>query len=212
VSYRTLKTILLVSVSYVGAQLLSDIASLRIVFVAGLSVDAGTFIYPFTFTLRDLIHKTAGIRIARLLIITAAAINVLMAGYLWMVSVLPADPVVGPQEEFGRVLSPVWRIVFASILAEVIAELVDGEVYQRWVNRVGHRYQWGRVLASNAVSVPLDSALFVLVAFGGLLPVVVVLAIFWSNVLIKGVTTLLSIPLIYSTGAIDTAKKPVLAD
>ena len=35
---------------YVAAQLLSDIASLKISLIAGFSMDAGTFIYPLTFT------------------------------------------------------------------------------------------------------------------------------------------------------------------
>jgi len=170
---------------------------LRIVMLAGFSVDAGTFVYPLTFTLRDLVHKTAGIRAARVLIFTAAVVNILMAALFWLASVLPPDMVVGPQEEFGRVLAPVWRIVFASITAEVIAELVDTEGYRLWVEKVTRRYQWLRVLVSNALSVPLDSLIFAWLAFGGVLPGPVVWSIVLSNVIIKGLTTLVSLPGIY---------------
>ena len=45
---------------YIAAQMLSDIASLKIGVVGGLSVDMGTFIYPITFTLRDVVHKVLG--------------------------------------------------------------------------------------------------------------------------------------------------------
>jgi uncharacterized integral membrane protein (TIGR00697 family) len=186
-----------VSSAYVAAQLLSNVASLRIVVIAGLSVDAGTLIYPFTFTLRDLVHKTGGIRLARAVIITAAALNLLMAGLWWLVARLPPDMQIGSQTAFGQVLSPVWRIVFASITAEVVSELVDGEVYQLWVNRVGHRLQWMRVLTSNSVSVPLDSALFCGLAFVGRMPLAVVVSIFIANVVAKGITTLISLPWIY---------------
>ena len=86
----------------------------------------------------------------------------------------------------------------ASILAEVIAELVDTEVYRLWVQRVTTRYQWARVLVSNAVSVPLDSVIFVMVAFYGTMPTAVLLSIMLANVLIKGATTLVSLPLIYA--------------
>jgi len=187
----------LVSAAYVAFQMMADVASLRIVMIAGFSIDAGTFVYPFTFTLRDLVHKTAGIKAARALIVAAAVLNLLMAGLFWLTSILPADLVVGPQEEFGLVLSPVWRIVFASIAAEVIAELVDTEGYRFWVERVTHRYQWARVLVSNALSVPLDSLIFSWLAFGGVLPSAVVWSIFASNVIIKGITTLVSLPGIY---------------
>ena len=40
---------------YAGAQMLSDIASLKIGLVGGFAVDMGTFIYPITFT-RDVVH------------------------------------------------------------------------------------------------------------------------------------------------------------
>lgn len=190
--------VIVVAAAYIAAQMMADITSLRIVMIAGLSVDAGTLVYPFTFTLRDLMHKTLGIQAARVLVFTAAAVNLLMAALFWVAAQLPADMSVGPQAEFAAVLAPVWRIVFASILAEVVAELIDTEAYQQWVNRVGYKHQWGRVLASNAVSVPLDSAVFCMVAFWGTMPGAVVLSIFWANVLIKGITTLVSIPLIYA--------------
>jgi queuosine precursor transporter len=177
--------------------MLADVSSLRIVTVAGLAVDAGTLVYPFTFTLRDLVHKIAGKEAARILILTAAAINVAMAGLFWLVARLPADAATGPQAEFGQVLSPVWRIVVASILAEVISELADTEVYQRWVRRMGERNQWGRVLVSNGLAIPVDSGIFVVIAFLGVLPGSVVTEIFWANVIAKFVVTIVSIPWIY---------------
>ncbi len=192
-----IRLILVVS-AYIAAQMLSDITSLKIAIVAGLSIDAGTFIYPITFTLRDLAHKTLGIVGARTLILTAAAINVIMAFFFWFTAQLPPDPTVGPQTAYAQVLSPVWRIVFASILAEVVAELVDTEVYRLWVERVTTRHQWARVLVSNAVSVPLDSVIFVVGAFAGMVPGEVLASIIVANILVKGATTLLSLPLIYT--------------
>lgn len=194
---RSFRVFLLVASAYIAAQMLADIASLRIISIAGFAVDAGTLVYPFTFTLRDLVHKMAGKGAARTLIFAAAAINLAMAALFWIVANLPADLATGPQTTFGEVLAPVWRIVLASIVAEVLSELVDTEVYQRWVDRFQSRFQWGRVLASNSVAVPLDSALFVAIAFIGVLPSEVVWEVFWVNVVIKGLVTFVSIPWIY---------------
>lgn len=193
-----MRVLLVVSGAYVAAQLLSDIASLRIISVGGYAVDAGTLIYPFTFTLRDLIHKVGGKTAARTMIWLAAAINLFMALFFWLVAWWPADPDVGPQLEFGQVLAPVWGIVVASIVAEVVAELIDTEVYSLWVRRFGMRMQWGRVLASNGVAIPIDSLIFVgLATWFGVFPLDVALNIFWLNVIIKGVVTVVSIPWIY---------------
>ena len=189
---------LIVGGAYVAAQMMADIASLRIITIGGFAVDAGTLIYPFTFTLRDLVHKIAGKSAARTLIFLAAGINVFMAGFFWLVARLPPDPITGPQVEFGSVLAPVWGIVLASIIAEVASELIDTEAYSRWVARFGEDRQWGRVLFSNAIAIPVDSAIFVgLATLFGVFPPGVAWSIFWVNVVLKGLITVISIPWIY---------------
>lgn len=189
---------LVVGGAYIAAQMLSDIGSLRIISFGGFAVDAGTLIYPFTFTLRDLVHKIGGRSAARTLIVLAAVVNLVMALFFGLVAWWPADQVTGPQLEFGRVLSPVWAIVIASIIAEVASELVDTEVYSMWVKRFSERFQWGRVLSSNAIAIPVDSAIFVGLATAlGAFQVDVAWSIFWLNVILKGAVTLISIPWIY---------------
>lgn len=195
---RAVRWLVVVGGAYVAAQIMADIASLRIISVGGYAVDAGTLIYPFTFTLRDMVHKIGGKAAARTLIFLAAAINLFMAAFFGLVGRLPADEATGPQLEFGEVLAPVWAIVIASIAAEVVAELIDTEAYSLWVRRFGERLQWGRVLSSNAVAIPVDSALFVGIATAlGAFPPEVAWSIFWVNVVFKGVVTLVSIPWIY---------------
>jgi uncharacterized integral membrane protein (TIGR00697 family) len=182
---------------YIAAQLLSDIGSLKIAWIAGFSVDAGTFIYPLTFTIRDLVHKQLGKAAARKLIILAAAINLFMAVFFQFAAWLPQDSTWGLGKEFATILGPVWRIVIASIMAEVISELIDTEVYHFWVSRITRKYHWARVLTSNAISIPLDSLIFCWGAFGWALPHSTVWSIFLANVLIKGMVTVVSLPAIY---------------
>ena len=182
---------------YIAAQLLSDIASLKITSFAGFSMDAGTFIYPLTFTIRDLVHKRLGKMAARKIIFLAAGINLFMALFFHFVAWLPQDPAWGMGKEFSAILGPVWRIVIASILAEIISELIDTEIYHIWYTRITKRYQWMRVLASNTVSIPIDSLIFCWGAFGFSLPHDVVWSIFFANVIVKGAVTLISLPSIY---------------
>ncbi len=182
---------------YIAAQLLSDIGSLKIARLAGFSIDAGTFIYPLTFTIRDLVHKQLGKKIARTVIVLAAGINLFMVAFFQFAAWLPQDPAWGLGKEFGIILGPVWRIVIASITAEVIAELIDTEVYHFWVTRITRKYQWARVLTSNAISIPIDTLIFCWLAFGFTLPHAVVWSIFSANIIVKGLVTLISLPAIY---------------
>jgi len=195
---------------YVGAQLISQITSLKIGTVAGRAVDLGTYIYPITFTLRDVIHKAAGRRAARVVVLSSAGINLFMAAYLAWAAAAPSHPSYPFGEQFAQVLGPLWRIVIASILAMVISELIDTEVYHWWVTRITTRFQWLRVLVSNAVSVPIDNLVFAVGAFAALpflsahqqeisLPWHAVWDIFIVNLVIKGLVSVASIPFIYVT-------------
>lgn len=188
---------IIVVAAYIAAQLVADIASLKIGLVAGLAVDMGTFIYPITFTLRDVVHKVLGRQNARLLIVLAGVINLLMALYLMWAASVPNDPAWGLGEQFSAILAPVWRIVMASIAAEIVSELLDTEIYHWFVTRITRRFQWLRVLVSNSISVPVDNLIFAVGAFGWALPWDVVWQIFVVNLIVKYVVTLVSLPLIY---------------
>jgi queuosine precursor transporter len=192
--------------AYVGAQVIANVTSVKVGSVFDRAVDMGTFVYPITFTLRDVVHKTLGKRLARTVVLTAGGVNLFLAVYLqWVVGVRP-DPSYGFNDEFEAVLGPLWRIVVASIVAQIVSELVDTEIYHWFVRRVTTRYQWARVAVSNAVSVPLDNALFAVGAFGSLpfladdaltLPWSAVWDVFVVNLAVKGAVSVLSLPLIY---------------
>ena len=201
--------------AYIAAQMVADIASLKIGMVAGFAVDMGTFVYPVTFTLRDLVHKTLGKRNAQVLIIAAAVINLGMVLYLMWSASVPSDPNAFGGAEFGAIFAPLWRIVCASIIAELVSELVDTEIYHLFVSRVTTRFQWLRVLVSNSVSVPIDNLLFVLIAFSPLSFLGAQLVDSWAaaweiflfNLLVKYGVTLVSMPLIYLTPDRDWSRE-----
>ena len=159
---------------------------------------AGTFIFALTFTWRDMLHKRLGKEWARAAIISAAVMNLLMAGYFMFATDLTPAIFWGNQEAFQQTLSIVWRIALASIAAELVSELIDTEVYHYAMQRIGARHQWARVLTSNAVSLPVDSLIFTVLAFGGTMPVSGLWAIAKGQVVFKALVTMVSLPLIYT--------------
>jgi uncharacterized PurR-regulated membrane protein YhhQ (DUF165 family) len=103
-------------------------------------VNVGTLFFGLTFTQRDRLHRF-GRGVVYRVILAAAFANVVAA---WSVG------------------TP-WRYVAVSFLAIVIAETADTEVYQRLL----HRRWFARVAGSNAVSAPLDTIIFTVLAFAG---------------------------------------------
>ena len=195
---------------YIFMQMAADIAAVKVIALGKIVMDAG-IIYSLTFTWRDLIHKQLGKRAAQTVVILSGIINGLMVAYFLFVIKLPPESswlATGGQQAFEFIFSIVPRIFIASILAEIVAGLVDTEVYQWWVSGIGKgKPQWLRVFVSNAISIPIDSFIFPLVAFYGILPGSVLIVMMLSNVLAKSVITLLSFWMIYLV-----PEKPIYTD
>ncbi len=187
-------TIGLVSSSlYVASQLFANILSTKIALlpILNISIDGGTVIYPLTFTLRDFVHKTWGKVMARRVVIIAAALNLLMFGLFWLVGKMQPDPTWNFQESYNQILLPVGRIVVASILAQVVSELIDTEIFSFVFKKINDT---AAVLFSNFVGLLFDSVIFGLIAFWGALPFSTVVQIIISNILVKLVISILSAP------------------
>lgn len=194
---KTIWTIVGLVGGYIMLQLVADVAAVKIVDIWGLTMPAGTFIFAVTFTWRDMLHKRLGKEWARAAIVIAAICNLIMVGYFLFAIELPAAVFWGSQESFHAVLGVVWRVALASIAAEVVSELVDTEVYHVLAKRLTGQWQGGRVLGSNLISLPVDSLIFTVLAFGGTMPVSGLWAIAKGQIVFKGIVTLISVPGIY---------------
>lgn len=103
-------------------------------------ISVGTLFFGITFTQRDRVHHY-GRPAVYATIAAAAVLNALESVFLG----IPG------------------RIIVASFTAIVLSEAADTEVYHRLLQR-----SWlVRVASSNAVSIPLDTCLFTLIAFAG---------------------------------------------
>jgi uncharacterized PurR-regulated membrane protein YhhQ (DUF165 family) len=201
---------------YLFFSFAGNIAATKVTFFGKLVMDAG-FIYALTFTWRDLIHKQLGTKAAITTIWVAATINLVAALYFQLVVILPAEPSwadAGGQAAwqflFGIIDSAeggAWwqalfslqlRIVLGSIITMVIAELIDTYVYHLWTTGIGkNRPQWSRVFVSNSISIPVDSVLFPLIAFSGIISATAMTEMFYTNITVKAIITLLAFWTIY---------------
>jgi len=186
---------LLSSSLYVASQLIANVLSTKIAVlpILNLSIDGGTIIYPLTFTLRDFVHKTWGKKSSRQLVFIAAGLNIVMVALFWLVGRMTPDPTWQFQAAYESILLPVMRIVAASIVAQVISELIDTEVFSYVYKKIN---DVAAVFFSNAVGLLVDSILFGLIAFAGALPLTTVIQIIIANILVKLVMSIISTPTI----------------
>jgi queuosine precursor transporter len=121
-------------------------------------VATGTLIFGITFTQRDRLHQF-GRQSAYGAIAVAAFANVLMSA----------------------VLGVPGRIIFASFVAIILAETTDTEIYQKLLEKSWYT----RVASSNAVSIPLDTLLFNLIAFLGVLSPLEMVSLTFGDIVVK---------------------------
>lgn len=128
-------------------------------------LSVGTLFFGVTFTQRDRVHRFGRVH-AYQMILAAALLNLALSVYIGI---------------------PL-RFLLAGFLAILIAEIADTEVYQRFIER-----RWiVRVATSNAVSIPLDSAVFTAIAFAGTFSVAMMAEIVFADILAKTAVGLLA--------------------
>lgn len=180
---------------YASFQVISNVLSTKITLLPllNLSMDGGTILYPFTFTLRDFVHKTCGKYNSRIVVIFSAFISLLAFLCFWIVGRMSPDPTWTFQSDYNNILLPVFRISIASIIAQAVSELIDTEIfsvlYKKTNDVIGS-------FASNFVALLFDSVIFSLIAFLGVLPLATVISIIFSNIIVKMIVSSLAVPFI----------------
>ncbi|MDL2344411.1 queuosine precursor transporter [Deinococcus sp. MIMF12] len=174
---------------YIGAELVSNVTAGRLVQLGALVFPGAIFLYSLTFTLRDAIHTVAGWKGAKALLWGGFAANALLAGYGLLVNALP-KPGFFEDQAYQVVFGSTLRVVAASLVAYLISTALDALIFER-LKRRGVVVQ---VIASNAVSTTLDTAVFITLAFAG--TGAPLLNLMLGQVLLKMTISLLLIPLV----------------
>ena len=164
---------MIAAILYILAVLLANLtATLFLPFEVapgtGILVSVGTLVFGITFTQRDRMH-VRGRPFVYKVILLSAVLNLIMLTslrYIWGSVVLELFERNGWEwfhEATAMLMENGWRVFLASFLAIVIAEAMDTEIFHHYRDR-----SWlARVARSNAVSIPIDSVIFNLIAFAG---------------------------------------------
>lgn len=151
---------------YVAVVVSAQIGANKIVDVpfTDLTAPGGTYLIGIALSLIELAHRTAptrreGFVNAQVMVLCGWGASILLAAYLALLNVMAPDDAL-----FDR-LAGTWRIVLGSLIAFLVSETIDNS-FGAWLRDRVHDAV--RVVTTNAVSVPLDSVVFLLVAFGSL--------------------------------------------
>ena len=160
----------LAGVLFTSCLLISNLISSKIIAIGNWYVPAGVMIFPISYILNDVVAEVWGFRKARLIIWTGFIIN-LIAVLFYSISVnWPAAPFWQNQEAFATILSSTPRIATASLLAYLVGSFINAWVMSALKIRSKGRNFSFRAILSTIFGEGADSAIFITVAFAGIIP------------------------------------------
>lgn len=161
---------------FVTALVVSNFIAVKLVILAGLSLDAAVIIFPLSYIIGDVLTEVYGFARARqaiwtgffcnLVAVLAVAVALrLPAAPFWALSGFPSPQ--AAQGAFAAVLGWAPRILAASFVAYLVGEFLNAMVLSRLKVRTAGRWLWLRTIGSTVVGQGADSAIFITLAFAG---------------------------------------------
>ena len=183
---------------FVTSLIVANIIAVKLVLVAGLLLPAGVIVFPVSYILGDVLTEVYGYAQARRVIWLGFLCNLLAVAVIAVAGLLPAAPFWDGQEAFERILGATPRLLAASFVAYLIGELTNAYVLVRLKLATNGRFLWMRTIGSTLVGQGLDSAVFIVLAFAGVLPPAAILAAILTQWLVKSAYEALATPLTYA--------------
>lgn len=182
---------------FVTVLLVSNIASSKILSLGPFTFDGGTILFPLSYIFGDILTEVYGYARARRVIWTGFAMIILAALTFMAVGALPSASGWEGQEAYQQILGLTPRIVAASVLAYLAGEFINSVILAKLKIATSGKWLWLRTITSTIFGEGADTALFVLIAFFGILPPSLLITIMLSNYIFKvGIETICT-PLTY---------------
>ncbi len=174
-----------------------------------LTMTCGVILWPVVFVLTDIINEYFGIRGVRFLSYLAVGLISFAFLALYFAMKLPgadfyresmqSSGIKDMDVAFSAVFGQSLWIIFGSLVAFLIGQIVDVSVFQMIRKRTGEQHLWLRANLSTIISQLIDSFVVLFIAFylSGKYPFNWVLAVGVVNFLYKAIVALLLTPLLY---------------
>ncbi|MDR2508832.1 MAG: queuosine precursor transporter [Candidatus Ancillula sp.] len=165
--FLVLSNILAVKPITVGSY--NDLLNLSALQIWPLVLDGGALLFPLTYIIDDVLSEIYGFKTARKVIFTGFALEICAVLMIWLVGLMPSTSDWGNEEAFNSVLGFVPRIVFASLCAYLVGELLNSFVLVKIKQKWGERRLWVRLIGSTLVGEAADTSIFCTIAFFGVI-------------------------------------------
>ncbi|SDZ24353.1 queuosine precursor transporter [Pseudomonas sp. NFIX28] len=147
----------------------TSIAATKPIYLESLDIiiTPGTFLYPLTFLIVDLLNENFGLRLARRAIFFAFASNAMIIVLLYGSTFLPGLPGWKLDTPYNDVIIHVSSVLVASSVSFLVSENINSYLLCKIKELTNSRFLFLRIFLSTLFAVIIDSFVFCYIAFYG---------------------------------------------
>lgn len=186
-----------IGIFFVSVLLISNVASTKIIDLKWFTFDGGTLLFPLGYILGDILTEVYGYKRSRNVIWLGFFMALLMSLVFMIVGILPSAPDWGNQEAYDLILGLTPRIVIASLFAYSLGGFSNSYILAKMKIWTKGKMLWARTIGSTLVGELIDSTIFILIAFWGILPGHLLLTLIISNYIFKTMIEVAFTPVTY---------------
>ena len=172
-------------------------------------ISAGILLYPLTFLFTDTISEIFGRRQATFVVWFGFIGNVILVAAIYLTGVIPSPVFWEDQGAYNTILGGVPRIVLGSMIGYLVSQNIDVLGFHFLKQATDGRFLWIRNNGSTMISQSIDTVLFLVIAFAGLVPAQVLWQMIWMQYVLKLAIAGIDTPFVYIL--VSILKKPVYA-
>ncbi len=197
----------LVVALFTTTLVVSNIIAVKLVSLFGLLLPAAVILFPVTYIFGDVLTEVYGYARARQAIWVGFGCNLLAVLAIWIAGRLPPAPFwtavlyespAEASQAYQAILGFTPRLLGASFIAYLAGEFLNSYVLARLKVATEGRFLWLRTVASTLVGQGVDSAVFITLAFLGVIPAGALLGAILSQWLFKSGYEAIATPLTYA--------------
>lgn len=180
---------------FVATLLIANTLDSKIFMFGSLALPAGIIIFPLAYLFGDILTEVYGYAASRKVIWTGFASVILMVITYEIAGLLPTAPFWNHQDAFNIILGNAPRIALASIVAYFVGEFCNSFVLAKMKVISAGKGMATRFVLSTLVGEGVDTIVFVLIAFAGIMTGSALLQVIVSAWLVKVGWEIIALPL-----------------
>ena len=155
---------------FITCLITANIIAVKLISLYGFILPAAILIFPLSYIIGDVLTEVYGYRQARRVIWLGFFCNFITVVAIWIGQMLPSASFWDGQASYERILGYAPRLLFASFLAYLVGEFSNAFVLAKIKIATKGRWLWLRTIGSTLIGQGLDSAIFIVLAFVGTIP------------------------------------------